>query len=87
MTKAEFFKITKAEFLEYVSKNNINLGKYNFVVGEKSNTPYTVGCYKEGEKWYLYEVGERQDFGILASGDEKEIFSRLYFRLRGEMGM
>lgn len=38
--------MTKTEFLEYVRKNNIDLKKYNFVIGEKSNTPYTVGCYE-----------------------------------------
>lgn len=64
--------MTKTEFLEYVRKNNIDLKKYNFVIGEKSNTPYTVGCYEEGEKWYLYEVGERQNFSIVKSGDEKK---------------
>lgn len=79
--------MTKTEFLEYVRKNNIDLKKYNFVIEEKSNTPYTVGCYKEGEKWYLYEVGERQNFSIVKSGDEIEIFNYLYFKLRGNISM
>ena len=79
--------MTKTEFLEYVKKNNIDLKKYNFVIGEKSNTPYTVGCYEEGEKWYLYEVCEWQIFSIVKSGDEKEIFNYLYFTLRGNINM
>ena len=79
--------MTKTEFLKYVEKNNIDLKKYNFVIGEKSNTPYTVGCYEEGEKWYLYEIGERQNFSIVKSGDEKEIFNYLYFKLRGNISM
>ena len=79
--------MTKTEFLEYVRKNNIDLKKYNFVIEEKSNTPYTVGCYVEGEKWYLYEVGERQNFSIVKSGDEIEIFNYLYFKLRGNISM
>ena len=79
--------MTKTEFLEYVRKNNIDLKKYNFVIEEKSNTPYTVGCYEEGEKCYLYEVGERQNFSIVKSGDEIEIFNYLYFKLRGNISM
>ena len=79
--------MTKTEFLEYVRKNNIDLKKYNFVIEEKSNTPYTVGCYEAGEKWYLYEVGERQNFSIVKSGDEIEIFNYLYFKLRGNISM
>lgn len=79
--------MTKTEFLEYVRKNNIDLKKYNFVIEEKSNTPHTVGCYEEGEKWYLYEVGERQNFSIVKSGDEIEIFNYLYFKLRGNISM
>lgn len=42
--------MTKREFLEYVKKNNIDLRKYNIVICEKSNVPYTIGCYKEDEK-------------------------------------
>ena len=62
--------MTKTEFLKYVKKNNIDLKKYKFVIGEKSNTPYTVGCYEEGEKWYLYEIGERQNFRITSGNPQ-----------------
>lgn len=76
----------KEEFLKYVKQNNINLKKYNIVIEEKSNTPYTIGCYKEEEKWYLYEIGERQSFSITKSGNENEIFNYLYLKLRGIIG-
>lgn len=74
-------RMTKREFLEYVKQNNIDLKKYNIVIGEKSNVPYTIGFYKEGAVWQLYEVGERQNFSIIKSGTEKEIFNYLYFKL------
>lgn len=76
-------KMTKKEFLEYVKNNNIDLKKSNVIVGEKSNTPFSIGCYEEGSSWHLYEVDERQNFSILKSGEEKEIFNYLYFKLRG----
>lgn len=79
--------MTKQEFLEYVKTNNIDLKKYNIVIGEKSNVPYTIGCYEEGTEWKLYEVGERQNFSVIKSGDEKEIFTYLYFKLCGSVNL
>lgn len=49
---------------------------YNFIIGEKTNVPYSTGCYQEDNIWIIYEVGERQDFGILAQGTE-EMFTKL----------
>lgn len=51
--------MTKTEFLEYVRKNNIDLKKYNFVIGEKSNTPYTVGCYEAKNGIYMRLVKDK----------------------------
>ncbi len=79
--------MTKSEFLEYVRQNRIDLKKYNVIVGEKSNVPYTIGCYEEDTSWYLYEVGERQNSSIIQHGDENEIFNYLYFKLRGRVSI
>lgn len=79
--------MTKNEFMEYVRQNKIDLKKYNVIIGEKSNVPYTIGCYEEDTKWHIYEVGERQNCSIIKSGDEKEIFKYLYFKLRGRVSM
>ena len=73
--------MNKDEFIKYVNQNNIDLDKYNIVVGEKSNTPYTIGCYVENSNWILYEVGERQNFSMLKRGNEQEIFQHLYYRV------
>lgn len=67
MKKEEFLSKWDKETLEY----------YNFVVGRKTNVPYSTGCYEQDNVWVIYEVGERQDFGILAQGTEEEMFAKL----------
>lgn len=73
----------KNELMAWVKSNNVDLKKYNIVIGEKSNVPYSVGCYEEAGTWYLYEVGERQNFGILMEGNEDDVIKHLYFMIRG----
>lgn len=73
----------KSELMAWVKSNNIDLKKYNIVIGEKSNVPYSVGCYEEDGTWYLYEVGERQNFSIVKEGNEDDVMKYLYFTIRG----
>ena len=73
----------KSELMAWVKSNNIDLKKYNIVIGEKSNVPYSVGCYEEDGTWYLYEVGESQNFSIVKEGNEDDVMKYLYFTIRG----
>lgn len=73
----------KEEFLSKWDEKTLNY--YNFVIGRKTNIPYSTGCYQEGEKWNLYGVGERQNIAITAQGTEEEIFEKLDKILKGEI--
>lgn len=73
------------ELIMFVKGNNINLKKYNIFVGEKSNVPYSMGCYEEAGTWYLYEVGERQNCSIIKEGNEDDVISHLYFKICGRL--
>lgn len=75
MKKEEFLKKWDKETLEY----------NNFVIGEKTNVPYSKGCYQEGENWNIYGIGERQNFVITAQGTEEEMFEKLDKILKGEI--
>lgn len=75
----------KNDVIKYVNDNCINLNKYNIIIGEKTNVPYSVGCYFEEGTWCLYEVGERQDFYVIKKGTEEEIFSHLYLKIRSRV--
>ena len=77
--------MTKKELMEYINSEGIDLGRYGIVIGSKSNTPYTMGCYEEEGTWYIYDVGERQDFGIVKSGKEEEVINYFYLLIRGKI--
>jgi len=70
--------MTYAEYLSKIKDGGINLERLNIVVGRITNVPNSIGCYKENDIWYFYDVNERQDFVITKTGTEDEIFSYLY---------
>ena len=77
--------MTKNELMEFINSEGIDLSRSGIVLGSKSNTPYTMGCYEENGLWYIYEVGERQDFGIINSGNEEEIMKHFYYKILGRI--
>ena len=46
-------------------------------MGRKTNVPYSTGCYQDGDKWFIYKVGERQNLMIVEQGTEDEIITTL----------
>ena len=77
--------MTKTELIEFINSEGIDLSRYGIVLGSKSNTPYILGCYEEYGIWYIYEVGERQDFGIIKSGNEEDVIKHFYLLIRGKI--
>lgn len=77
--------MTKVEFLKYVEENNIDMERYNFYVGEKTNIPFSTGCFEEEGQWKVYGVDERQSFAVIKQGDEESVFQYMYHLLRGAM--
>ena len=66
------------EYMKKINQLGINLELLNIVVGRKTNIPNSIGCYKENNIWYFYDVNERQDLVVVKSAGEEEIFSYLY---------
>ena len=46
-------------------------------MGRKTNVPYSTGCYQDGEKWFIYKVGERRNLMVVEQGTEDEIITTL----------
>ena len=46
-------------------------------MGRKTNVPYSTGCYQDGDKWFIYKVGERQNLMVVEQGTEDEIITTL----------
>lgn len=65
----------KEEFLLKWDKKILE--RYNIVIGRKTNVPYSTGCYQDGEKWFIYKVGERQNLVVVQQGVEDEIITTL----------
>ena len=70
--------MTSEEYEKRVEKENINLNELQIVIGMVSNVPYTIGCFREGDFWEIYMIGERQDLDIVQRGLEEEIFDLMY---------
>ena len=66
------------EYEDNIKRLGLNLELLDIVVGSKTNVPYSYGVYFQDGKWFLYGVGERQDFSIIEEGDEDTIFKWLY---------
>lgn len=77
--------MTKQDLELYIKKNFIDLKKANIFLGQKSNIPFSIGCYEENGVWYLYEVGEMQNTEIVKEGNEEEVIRHLYYKIRGRM--
>lgn len=77
--------MTKQDLELYTKKNFIDLKKANIFLGQKSNIPFSIGCYEENGVWYLYEVGEMQNIEIVKAGTEEEVIRHLYYKIRGRM--
>lgn len=78
--------MTRQDLELYIKKNFIDLKKANIFLGQKSNIPFSIGCYEEEGVWYLYEVGESQNIGIVKEGNEDEVIRHLYYKIRGRVG-
>jgi hypothetical protein len=66
------------EYMKKIKQLGIKLESLNIVIGRKTNIPNSIGCYKENDIWYFYDVNERQSLVVTKSGGEDEIFSYLY---------
>ncbi|MBT2730755.1 hypothetical protein J7E63_28500 [Bacillus sp. ISL-75] len=75
--------MTKEEYEKRIQNENINLDKLQIVIGSVSNVPYTTGCYRDGDFWKIYKVGERQNLVVVREGNEDEIFESMYKVTKG----
>ena len=73
--------MSKNDVLDYLIQHNIDLNVHKIFLNKKTNIPYAIGCYFENELWHLYEVDERQDFYILHSGSEEEVFKHFFLKI------
>ena len=74
--------MTKDELLRYVSDNNVDLKKYDIIIGERSATPYAVGCYEEAGVWtFYYAVGEDKRSFIVKEGTEEEVCEYMFLKI------
>lgn len=75
--------MTREEYEQKIEEEQINLDRLQIIIGRISKTPYTTGCYKDGELWEIYKVGERQNFVVVKEGNEDEIFQTMYRVTKG----
>ncbi|HEX9062314.1 MAG TPA: hypothetical protein VF941_19255 [Clostridia bacterium] len=75
----------KDEFMKKIKDENIMLDRLDVVIGETTNVPFSLGCYKEGNVWKIYRIGERQNFSIIKFGKEEEIFDEMYSLIKGKI--
>lgn len=77
--------MTKKELKDRIQDFDGKLGMYQIALNRKQLRPFTYGYVYDEEQhhWLVYDVGERNDFGILASCDnEEEALEKLFVMLR-----
>lgn len=77
--------MTKKELRDKIQDFDGKLGVYQIALNRKLLVPFTFGYVYDDEQsvWLVYDVGERNEFGILAScANEEEALEKLYVVLR-----
>lgn len=66
--------MNKEEFYKRIDDYGMNLSLYQIAFGYKTDKMYYAGIYKKGDKWIVYQVGERNEVVILYEGNEDEAY-------------
>lgn len=70
--------MNEKEFYKRTEDYGINLSLYQIAFGYKTDKMYYAGIYKKGDKWIVYQVGERNEVVILYEGNEDEAYIYIY---------
>ena len=69
----------KNEFLKRMDAYGIDLDAYQIVVDSYSPVSYVLGVCKNGNKWIIYEVGDRNSVDVMyEETSESAIFDEFY---------
>ena len=70
--------MTKEEFLKKLQEYGINLDRYQIAIDYKTREMYYTGIYKDGDKWIVYNVGDRNEVSIFYEGNERTAYMYIY---------
>ena len=70
--------MTKEEFLKKLQEYGINLDRYQITIDYKTREMYYTGIYKDGNKWIVYNVGDRNEVSIFYEGNERTAYMYIY---------
>ena len=70
--------MTKEEFLKKLQEYGINLDRYQIAIDYKTREMYYTGIYKDGNKWIVYNVGDRNEVSIFYEGNERTAYMYIY---------
>ncbi|GKU77598.1 hypothetical protein [Paenibacillus sp. L3-i20] len=71
--------MNKAEFLNKIKENNLNLGEYDIELNSITDASYVMGCCFDEGVWKIYKTGERLGHYIIKEFDnESDAFDYFY---------
>ena len=77
--------MTKEEFLKKLQEYGINLDRYQIAIDYKTREMYYTGIYKDGDKWIVYNVGDRNEVSVLYEGNERTAYMYIYGALLADI--
>lgn len=77
--------MTKEEFYEKLQEYGINLDRYQIAIDYKTREMYYTGIYKDGDKWIVYNVGDRNEVSVLYEGNERTAYMYIYGALLADI--
>lgn len=77
--------MTKEEFYKKLQEYGINLDRYQIAIDYKTREMYYTGIYKDGDKWIVYNVGDRNEVSIFYEGNERTAYMYIYGALLADI--
>lgn len=77
--------MTKEEFLKKLQEYGIDLDRYQIAVDYKTSEMYYTGIYKDGDKWIVYNVGDRNEISVFYEENERTAYMYIYGALLADI--
>ena len=77
--------MTKEKFYKKLQEYGINLDRYQIAIDYKTREMYYTGIYKDGNKWIVYNVGDRNEVSIFYEGNESTAYMYIYGALLADI--
>ena len=77
--------MNKEEFYKKLQEYGIDLDRYQIAIDYKTSEMYYTGIYKDGDKWIVYNVGDRNEVSVFYEENERTAYMYIYGALLADI--